>query len=218
MAVLLVAAVAGWVVIWGNPLHSSPVAASSIAGKKSPGMKPSAAPNHLMRALAVTNESVTAKGFIPPKTCHPNSATMITCMHPQYSIGMAVFQTYPTAKALYAAYMAKAKSLSNGQFRVNYGDCTQDSVSGEVGWNHEYQHPKSYSVAQNESGMLNSGTQAAGRLFCTLNGSILTMVWTQDAGRMLGFLQGSPHEDAFYWWRGVHHNIDLTGTMAMPGM
>jgi hypothetical protein len=35
---------------------------------------------------------------------------------------------------------------------------------------------------------------------------------------MLGFLQGSPHEDAFTWWRGVHHNIDLTGNMSMPGM
>ena len=217
MAVLLVAAVAGWLVVRGNRPHSSSVAASSMAGKKSPGMKPSAAPNHLMKALAVTNESVTAKGFIPPKTCHPNSATMVTCTHPQYSIGMVIFQTYPSAKALYAAYVAKAKSLSNGQFRTNYGDCTQDAVSGEVGWNHEYLHPKNYSVAQNESGMLNSGTQAAG-LFCTINGSILTIVWTQDACRMLGFLQGSPHEDAFYWWRGVHHNIDLTGTMAMSGM
>ena len=91
-------------------------------------------------------------------------------------------------------------------------------VNGEVSWNHQYQHPRNYSLAQSESGMLNDGNQAAGRLFCTFSNSILTIVWTQDSGRMLGFLQGSPHEDAFYWWRGVHHNIDLTGTMQMSGM
>jgi serine/threonine protein kinase len=216
-AVLLVAAVTGWLVTRGNGPASS-VAASSGAANASPGMTPSAPPNHLMQALAVTNKSVTAKGYIPPRTCHPNSATRVTCTHPQFSIGMVTFRTFPTRKALYAAYVAEVKSLRNGQFRTNYGDCTQDTISGEVSWNHQYQHPKRYSLAQSESGMLNDGTQAAGRLFCTLSNSILTIVWTQDSGQMLGSLQGSPHEDAFYWWRGVHHNIDLTGTMNMSGM
>jgi serine/threonine protein kinase len=218
VAVLLVAALAGWLVTRGNPGHASPAAASSKAANASPGTTPSAPPSHLMQALAVANNSVNAKGFIPPKTCHPNSATMVTCTRPQFSVGMATFQTFPTLKELYAAYVAKVKSLSSGHFRINYGDCTKDTVDGEVSWNHQYQHLRKYPLAQSESGMLNDGTQAAGRLFCTFSNSILTIMWTQNSGRMLGFLQGSPHEDAFIWWRGVHHNIDLTGNMSMPGM
>ena len=30
-------------------------------------------------------------------------------------------------------------------------------------------------------------------------------------GRLLGMLTGAPHEDAWLWWKGVHHAIDLTG-------
>jgi hypothetical protein len=61
--------------------------------------------------------------------------------------------------------------------------------------------------------------QAAGRMFCTFSNDLLYLVWTQDDGRLLGELAGSPHLDAYLWWHNVHHVIPLPGSAkAMANM
>ncbi len=50
-------------------------------------------------------------------------------------------------------------------------------------------------------------------MFCTFTDQgQYYIVWTQDAGAMLGSLSGGPHADAWNWWHNVHHQIDLTSS------
>jgi hypothetical protein len=65
-----------------------------------------------------------------------------------------VFQTYPSLKALYAAYTAKVMALNSNQFKQNFSDCRAQGTYGEVGWNHLFQHTKAYSVGQMTMGMV----------------------------------------------------------------
>jgi hypothetical protein len=131
------------------------------------------------------------------------------------------FNTYPSLKTLYATYEARVAALSGAPFRANSGNCTEGDVNGEIGWNHDFRHPSQYPI-----GMFISGTirddQAAGRMFCTLNNGLLYLVWTQDAGRVLGEVAGAPHPDTYVWWHNVHHVIAVPGTPnmmdTMPGM
>jgi hypothetical protein len=61
-------------------------------------------------------------------------------------------------------------------------------------------------------GNLNDASEAAGRVFCWLDGTQLTMVWTQN--KKPGFLaiaEGAPHDDVMPWWRQVHHAIACLG-------
>ena len=107
---------------------------------------------------------MTAKGLLPPATCHARSASLVSCTHPASSINSATFRTYTSLNALYAAYKADVKALApNQQFRANYGDCTARKTDGEVSWNHDYQHPHNYSLQQSRSGTL-SDDEAAGRV------------------------------------------------------
>jgi hypothetical protein len=71
-----------------------------------------------------------------------------------------------------------------------------------------------YSLAQSSSGMLNDESQAAGRVFCFLNASSSTeyVVWTENAGRLLAWASGGPHEDVLYWWSNLHHTIYFGST------
>jgi hypothetical protein len=128
-----------------------------------------------------------------------------------------MFRTYPSLATLYSAYTNEAKSLNPGEFRTNVGDCTPDLTDGEVSWNHNYQHPRGYSLAQAQSGML-ADQKAAGRLFCVFSNSEYHLVWTMNDGRLLASLTGAPHTDAWNWWHGVHHAIDLTGSTSTSGM
>ena len=164
----------------------------------------------LMRALVVANQSYTAKGLLPPSSCHPQSSTMVTCTRPHLGISTVTFRTYPSLGALYRAYVADARRLSGGQLKRNFGDCTKDEINGEVSWNHNYQHPKNYSVGQLASGAIRDD-KAAGRVFCTFMNGQLYLVWTQNDGHLLAMLNGAPHENAWIWWRGIHHSIGLRG-------
>jgi hypothetical protein len=136
---------------------------------------------------------------------------MVTCTHPVTWVSTATFRTYPSLDALYSAYQADVRHLSSGQFKTNFGDCTQDQTNGEVGWNHNYQHPRNYSVAQMESPTF-PDDKAAGRVFCTFMNGQLYLVWTQNDGHLLAMLNGAPHDNAWIWWRGIHHSIDISGT------
>jgi hypothetical protein len=44
-------------------------------------------------------------------------------------------------------------------------------------------------------------------------------VWTQDDGRLLGWVTGPLHEQVWNWWLAVHHEIAIgKPPMMMPSM
>ena len=50
---------------------------------------------------------------------------MVMCKQPHYAVDEVTFNTYPSLKALYAAYEARAAALSGAPFRANTGNCTE---------------------------------------------------------------------------------------------
>jgi serine/threonine-protein kinase len=206
-AVVLIAAGAGtWALVRGSTAHSGAMAMSSMSAK--PKAKP---PSPLMAALTLANESGGAKGLLPPSTCRQQSTTMVTCTAPAPGISAVTFRTYPSLAALYAAYTAQVTSLNAGGFKQNFNDCGLNETFGEVGWNHMFQHPKTYTVAQMSAGMV-TDAQAAGRVFCTFSNAQEDFVWTQGDGHLLGYVAGPVHEDVWNWWVAVHHNIGFAGS------
>ena len=173
-------------------------------------------PNAILQALVTANESRTAKGLLPPSSCKAESASMVTCSHPAFGATTVTFRTYPSLNSLYAAYVSEMKSLGQDPVQQNFGDCTEQQTSGEVSWNHDYQHPRNYSLMDMRSGRI-TDDQAAGRVYCTFNNSLLHIVWTQNDGHLLGMLSGAPHANTWDWWKGVHHSIDLPGSPSMSG-
>jgi hypothetical protein len=203
-AVVLLAGIA---VAWA--LLPDPPASGSRSMSMASASRPVAA--ELMAAIGLADHSGAAKGLLPQADCMPDSMTMVTCMAPAPGITGVVLSTYPSLAALYAAYAAKVKALSSGALRENYQDCglASPSVAGEVAWNHQFRHPRAYSIAQMAGGGV-TDLQAAGRVFCTMTDSAQEdMVWTQDDGRLMGWVAGAPHEGVWYWWTAVHHNLVL---------
>lgn len=175
----------------------------------------------LFRGVTSVNQSSYAKGYLPPSSCQAMSASMVMCKQPHYAVDEVTFNSYASLKALYAAYEARVAALSGAAFRANTGNCTETDVNGEVGWNHDFEHPRTYPISMFSSGMIKDD-QAAGRLFCTFNNGLLYLVWTQNDGRVLGEVAGAPHLDTYNWWHNVHHVIALAGAPnmmeSMPGM
>jgi hypothetical protein len=204
-AVVLLAAGAGtWALVSGRPgSHVHDLAASSASAKPKP-------PSALMSAIILANQSGGAKGLLPPSTCKQQSATMVTCTAPAPGITQVTFRTYPSLTALYDAYTAQVKSLNSGSFQPNFQDCGIEQTYGEVSWNHQFQHPKTYSVTQSSSGTL-TDDQAAGRVFCNLANGQESFVWTQNNGHLLAVVAGPVHEDVWNWWLNIHHNIGFAG-------
>jgi hypothetical protein len=182
------------------------MAMSSMPAK--PKVKP---PSALMSAIILANESADAKGALPPSSCQEQGATQVTCTAPAFGISGVIFKTYPSLTALYAAYVAKAESLNSGHFQANFQDCGLQQTYGEVGWNHQFWHPRTYTVAQMSSGMV-TDAQAAGRVFCNFNNGQENMVWTQNDGHLLAYVYGPVHEDVWNWFVAVHHNIGFAGS------
>jgi hypothetical protein len=170
-----------------------------------------AAPSALMQALVVMNTHTDAAGLLPASACKQQGAATVTCTAPAPGITEAIFTTCPSLPALYDAYMARVASLSpSGQFKQNFRDCQIQQTNGEVGWNHNFQHPKTYTVDQMSTGTVKD-EQAAGRVYCTFSQGLEYMVWTQDDGHLMGVVAGAPHENVWNWWVPVHHNIPLGG-------
>ncbi len=176
--------------------------------------KPKPTTSALMNAIVLANNSADAAGKLPPSTCKQHGSTMVMCDAPVAGIGGAVFQTYPNLKALYAAYQAKVGSLNSGHFQQNFNDCQSQTTYGEVGWNHQFQHTKTYTVDQMSMGMV-TDNQAAGRVFCDYTQGSEYMVWTQNDGHLMGYVAGPVHGDVWIWWVAVHHNIGLGVPMNM---
>ena len=199
-----------------GPSMRSSMAASAAS---SPAAARQPAPSALMRALALADESNPATGKLPPASCEQQGTTTATCVNPAPGIDEATFKIYPSLTALYAAYETVARSLNAGHFQQNTQDCglaAPDPV-GEVAWNHEFRHPRIYSVQQMQMGMVPLA-KAAGRVFCIFtNSGTEDIIWTQDNGNLLGMVTGGPHADVWYWWSAVHHSIALDGKpMLMP--
>jgi len=207
VVLLLVAGGAGWMILRGPTPATSASSSSSMHGQTQP--KASKLMHALTQAARATN------GLLPMSKCDARSASMVMCMNPQFGVTSVSFQTYPSQDALYDAYITAVRSLGNklgtNSIKTNFGDCSRRDSFGEVSWNHDTMHPKTFNLAQARSGMLNAGSQAAGRLFCTFNGSEFDVIWTQDSGHLLGQLSGEPHKDTLDWWREFHHAIAFSG-------
>lgn len=166
-----------------------------------------------MQAIAQANKAT--HGSLPPATCAAQNASLVTCTSPHFAVDTVSFRTFTSQDALYAAYVAAVRSFGDrmgDSIRTNFGDCSQRLSYGEVSWNHNMYHPRTYSLPQSRMGHLNPSTQAAGRVFCVIVGAQFHLVWTQDGGHLLGMLSGAPHKDAYEWWRPIHHNIVLPGS------
>ena len=208
-ALILVAAGAGiWAGLGGG--HGGRATAMTMPSMTAKAKAKPAPPSALMAAIMLADQSGGAKGLLPPSTCKQQGATMVICTAPAPGITAVVFRTYPSLTALYDAYVAQVKALNSGPFKANFQDCGINQTMGEVGWNHMFQHPKTYSLSQMSAGMV-TDTQAAGRVFCDFGNAQENFVWTQDDGRMLGYVAGPVHEDVWNWWVGVHHNIGFAG-------
>jgi hypothetical protein len=214
-AVALVLAGAG---TWAGLSLSGSGSHARATMKMSATAKPKPAPGPLLAALALANKSGDAAGKLPPSSCKQDSPAHVTCTAPAPGISGVVFQTYPDLTALYAAYTAKVASLNSGRFRQDFSDCGSQGTYGEVGWNHLFQHTRKFTVDQMARGMVKDD-QAAGRVFCTYTQGLEYMAWTQDDGRLMGYVAGPVHTDVWDWWVAVHHNIGIGGApmnMNMP--
>jgi serine/threonine protein kinase len=212
--VLVLAGVGTWagLSLSGSGTHAK----AAMKMSSTPKPKPTAGP--LMTALALTNKSGDATGQLPPSSCKQDNPTHVTCTAPAAGISGVVFQTYPSLKALYAAYTAKVRAVNSNQFRQNFNDCGSEATFGEVGWNHLFKHTRNYTVAQMTMGTVRDD-QAAGRVFCNYTQGLEYMVWTQNDGHLMGYVAGPVHTDVWDWWVAVHHNIGIGGApmnMNMP--
>ncbi len=223
IAFLIPVAVAVWALTQVGGSSSTTTDASAKGGQKTTNhaLAASLRQTALFKGVTSVNRSAFAKGYLPPSSCQAMSASMVMCKQPHYAVDEVTFNSYPSLRALYAAYEARVASLSGAPFRANVGNCTETDVNGEVGWNHDFEHPRTYPVSMFTSGMIKDD-QAAGRLFCTFNNGLLYLVWTQNDGRVLGEVAGAPHLDTYNWWHNVHHVIALAGSPnmmeSMPGM
>jgi len=205
-AVILVAAGLGtWAVLSGSGSH-----AKGATAMPSMSAKPKPAASALMNALILANRSGDATGKLPPSTCKQDTPTKVACTGPAAGVSGVVFQTYPSLTALYAAYQARVSALNSSQFKQNFSDCGAQVTYGEVSWNHLFQHTRSYTVGQMTIGMVKDD-QAAGRVFCNYTQGLEYMVWTQNDGRLMGYVAGPVHTNVWDWWVAVHHNIGIGG-------
>ena len=115
-----------------------------------------------MTAIVLANKSGDAAGKLPPSSCKQDNPTHVTCTGPAAGVSGDVFATYPSLKALYAAYTARVTALNSNQFKQNFSDCGAQGTYGEVGWNHLFQHTRAYSVDQMTMGMVKDDQAAAG--------------------------------------------------------
>jgi hypothetical protein len=227
-AAVLVVALVVWLIARGHSSPSSPSRAAATTHRSTmPGstMSHTSTTSHTSSTshgataprnpiLATLNRldksSVGARGLLPPSSCTAVNPSLVRCANPHFAVSAVTFETYHSLRGLYATYVQRARMLNGGHFKANVKNCTQGKPTGEVSWNHEYQHPRTYSVAQLASGGV-SENDAAGRVFCTFADGDYVILWTQNAGHLLAELTGNPHEDAWVWWKHVHHELGLGG-------
>ena len=204
----------------GAGTNSGAAVSPSTSSSEMPSMTPSMTPstgsdstNPILVALRQANGTREARTRIPPATCQAKRRDLVFCVNPYDYVTRATFHTFPSLPKLYQAYQTTVSQTLHGPFVANHDDCSSVKSSGEVSWDHNYKHHLRYSVAEVEGDRLNPATQAAGRVFCTLDAnSVMHIVWVQNAGELLGTADGSPHDELFDWWHDVHHNISFPGS------
>lgn len=192
----------------GGPDPAGAVTSPSMSGSMSPSATPT---NALSEAVMLAN--VGTHGLLPEDRCSETTPAHVHCERPAVGVYGADLSTYDSLDVLYDTYVRRARALAGGSFRSNVGDCTHDENGGEISWNHNYQHPRQFTLDQVRTGHLRD-TQAAGRVFCRLRQGVLTIMWTQNDATMLGIVSGAPHSLVFQWWKAVHHNLAVQS----PGM
>jgi hypothetical protein len=203
--VLVVAGLGTWASLGGPGSHAKGATTMPSMSAKA---KHKPAASALMTALVLANKSGDATGKLPASSCKQDSPTHVTCTGPAAGVSGVVFATYPSLKALYAAYTARVTALNSNQFKQNFSDCGAQGTYGEAGWNHLFQHTKAYSVDQMTMGMVKDD-QAAGRVFCNYTQGLEYMIWTQNDGHLMGYVAGPVHTSVWDWWVAVHHNIGI---------
>lgn len=167
----------------------------------------------LLSELHLVSGTPMASGLLPPASCEPDSPSTVTCVAPATGITGVVFSTYPTLRALSAAYVARVRSLNAGQFTENYPGCGRPGPAGtgEGSWSDQSWQPRPGTGARGPAGVA-AGGPAAGRVFCTMTvGAREDMVWTQDDGRLLGWVAGDSHQDVWAWWAAIRGEITFPG-------
>ncbi|HEX6454404.1 MAG TPA: serine/threonine-protein kinase [Trebonia sp.] len=218
--VLAAAGAVTWVLVRGDQPAARAGAASMAMSSPvaEPMAKPSRSP--LMAALVQAN---TITGKVPLSRCAQQGSSRVTCTAPAPGVAEAIFRTYPSLSTLYAGYETAMKSLDGGRIVQDSQDCglsAPPAAGGEIGWNHQFDHPRGYTIAQMAAGKVGV-TQAAGRVFCVTNAStgMAEFVWTQDDGHVLGWVTGPLHEQVWNWWLAVHHEIAIgKPPMMMPSI
>jgi hypothetical protein len=175
--------------------------------------------NSIIAALDRANASSTqAHNQISTHSCAASSSTLVVCGNPSPDIDTATFRTFDTLPDLYRAYEMKAASLAGKRFSTieNTTDCNRVSRSGERSWNHNFQHPDTFSVQDLIDANLDMTTEAAGRVFCEPDGDGpgWTIVWTDNHSKLMGTVHGPLHEGVWIWWRRVHHNLNVEAPMS----
>jgi hypothetical protein len=160
--------------------------------------------NVVLESLAKANDAY-AKGLIPPKSCTA-MGDHVMCTDPNPAVTQLDVRTYPDKSELYAAYTSAAQGLRGAPLEQNVGDCNARQKSGEVSWNHQFEHPTDYTIDDHITTDLTMGGEAEGRLACEVSGGFMTIVWTDDAWNMLGQARG-PVMSLFPAWRRIHHGI-----------
>jgi hypothetical protein len=187
-------------------------ASSGSSASPDDGMSTSAPSqsNAIMPILMDTNDDPQAKGYIPPDRCQPVTTSKVSCTPQNHGADSATFQTYASLRELYSAYLDGVQRLSGrrpAMTQTAVDDCNTLRSSGEVSWNHLYEHPRSYTIGQVESGRLQSEV-AGGRLFCTIIDGREHILWTHNDIKLLGEVIGyGGHAQTFLWWKRVHHNM-----------
>ena len=127
----------------------------------------------------------------------------VTCRNPAPYVRTVVLRGYPTSHALYDAYVAAVSGSSGEPVPENVGDCTRKQSQGEVAWNLDRVHRSDISIEEQAGAGLDPFSEAAGRVYCTASGDLMTLVWTQDPGLLVAVVgQGAPLVAA--WWQEVH--------------
>lgn len=160
--------------------------------------------NPLLTSLASANAGY-AKGMIPPSSCTAMTDHVV-CTDPDAAVTRLDVRTYADKQALYQAYRTAVERLRGSPLEVNVGECNSHVRSGELSWNHAFQHPDMFSIEDHITQDLTVDDQAQGRLACRVSGSYMTIIWTADSGNMLGEVQG-PVMSLFPAWRQIHHAI-----------
>ena len=114
-----------------------------------------------------------------------------------------MLQAYPTSRALYDAYVAAVSGSSGEPVPENVGDCTRRQSQGEVAWNLDRVHRSDITIEEEAAAGLDPFSQAAGRVYCTASGDLMTLVWTQDPG-LLVVVVGEGASLVAVWWQQVH--------------